>query len=343
MEARFVNNGILKSFGSIYECVKCLFGIQSQYNLYSYISIFNRVDNISIEDIYKQKDKIVRSWGQRITLHIYTMEDVLLIPNIFGNRTNWITKYFNEMQIDIDKSLGEIESLRDKYELIDRDIIEKKISDTHCHNMMQWGGIVALASLRGYIYEVINEKEEKKYKFLNKIKRIDDNRDVINYLIKRYIEAYGPASIDDFVHWSGLGKNLIRESFMEIGSLYDKITYDKIDYYGKTECDCNTDKLIMIGKFDPLLLSYKNKDIIINKTFQKYVWRSAGHVDGIILKYMEFIGTWKVQRFKNNITFRIYLAHIIDYNVKDEIEINVKKYARSLNYDNVKLEYHQLI
>jgi len=77
--------------------------------------------------------------------------------------------------------------------------------------------------------------------------------------------SYGPATIQDLSHWSGLPIFAFSEVFDKIESGLSAVTLDKRTYYSYGSIEVkNTRRLSLLGKFDPLFVSYRHKDWIVN-------------------------------------------------------------------------------
>jgi hypothetical protein len=102
--------------------------------------------------------------------------------------------------------------------------------------------------------------------------------------------GYGPATISDFCHWSELTKKRIGEAWPNEKLVYIDfsgrnyfLTHDDPDLHDSLLQDYPEDKVFLLGKFDPLFLSYHHKDWIISNEQRKLIWTSTGHVESVIL------------------------------------------------------------
>jgi hypothetical protein len=66
-------------------------------------------------------------------------------------------------------------------------------------------------------------------------------------------------------------------------------------------------KIKMLGKFDPLLVSYKNKEWIADKEFIKTIWGKGGQIEAVIIINNRIVGTWRYKVNKKNMDFNIKL------------------------------------
>lgn len=321
MELRFQNNGILSRFEDVYECISELHGIQSQYDLYAYIALINRVKNIELNELFIDEN-IVKSWGQRVTLHINTKENMFLNKMIFSSKDNWIKKYINQLGGECDKIVEQIVNADYKNNCFSKIDIQNHIHHVERGKMMQWGGVLAQASIEGYVYEVLDGNKEKKYSKLNfTLNKNLNYEQAIEKLIKKYILAYGPVSLKDFAHWSGLKKCDFEKKWKEVVKDYERYQFNEEEYYYiRCEIFNQRENILLLGKFDPLLLAYHDKTWLMGEQYLQKVWKAAGQVEGIILVDYVFVGTWRCNQKNKKLFFYISNESVISKSILNEIE-----------------------
>lgn len=111
----------------------------------------------------------------------------------------------------------------------------------------------------------------------------------------RYFKHYGPATLKDFCHWSGLPQGASRQCLDSLDGLLDAHSHDDRDYFthGAIAGSAPENELFLLGKFDPLFVSYSHKDWIAPPKLQKQVWRNAGWVEAVIIDSSRLAGVWR--------------------------------------------------
>ncbi|ADD45093.1 winged helix DNA-binding domain-containing protein [Stackebrandtia nassauensis] len=113
--------------------------------------------------------------------------------------------------------------------------------------------------------------------------------------IPRYLAAYGPATIQDFQTWSSLTRTapafarlrdrLIVHRDAAGRELYDLPDIELPDLDGPL-------KPLLLGGFDNILLSHREREFVISKPAQKKVFRQNAMMKGTILIDGLVVGTW---------------------------------------------------
>lgn len=127
-------------------------------------------------------------------------------------------------------------------------------------------------------------------------------------LFRRYLAAFGPASIMDFQTWTGLTR---------LNAVEDELSADLAVYQdeaGKTLYDLPDAPLNdadvpapvrFIPEYDNLLIGHANRTRILPEVHRKRVLLSAGRVLNTILVDGFVAGTWRIESKKGAVTLRI--------------------------------------
>lgn len=300
---RLYNNGLIDKFKSAEMCIESLVGIQCQYQNYALISIYNRTD-------YKcnifNNSNLIKSWGQRTTLHIYHKSDYNLISDLYCQSDNWVYKYFSRLKINYSNYLNSITKffVENNKTTIEKSKIQDIIPKYKSKEVMSWSGLLILATYHKVLYGILNEEDKKIYKQND----IFDNSKINSDFIYRYFKYYGPATIQDFLHWSGLKYEKIKKDLDRYIKTAKYLSIGNKKYYYESLPDSKEFKIsypIILGKFDPLLVSYSDKEWILNGKNKNLIWKAAGQIEGVILSSKGLKGTWHYNLKGNKIIFEI--------------------------------------
>jgi hypothetical protein len=318
---RVLKNGLIKKFPDINSCLFALCGIQSQILSASYISLFNRVENINFDSVNKAfviDHSFVRIWGYRSTLHIFNANDWSLIANAMKDEASWFTNKIKKSNLEneyFDVST-DILNFSVKQQYFSRSDLKKCFDDTDKYNfyISPWGGLLIDLSQKGYIcHAPVNNKINFSHRnnWTPDLTFTDLGAFQANIiLLRRFIDSYAPVEIADFAFWRGIRKS---ESIKYFDSISNELTHFDMDgrrYYIRKEdkyiyenFELESKSILLLYRFDPLLLSYRDKLNMIDLSNYKKIWRIAGHIEGVILESGFIIGNWNYKKTKNEITF----------------------------------------
>lgn len=128
-------------------------------------------------------------------------------------------------------------------------------------------------------------------------KRKDQNREeALGMLAKRYFTGHGPATIQDFIWWTGLALNEAKKGLAAVQSDLSKVRINNQDYWSSSfefEKDILNRRIYLLPGFDEFLLGYEDRSFCIPVQFKSRVASNNGLFYPIILLDGQVIGTWK--------------------------------------------------
>jgi hypothetical protein len=114
-------------------------------------------------------------------------------------------------------------------------------------------------------------------------------------LFRKYLRAYGPATLHDFAHWSLI-------SMAEVKALRPLVDSEVVEYDGllvlredmKTlqATSPETDSVHLLPYFDVYLLAHRFKEHFLKPQFYKRVYRNQGWISPVVLINGEIAGVW---------------------------------------------------
>ncbi len=129
---------------------------------------------------------------------------------------------------------------------------------------------------------------------LSKFKALDRN-DALVELAKRYFNSHGPATLKDFVWWSGLLVKDARAGLEGIKSTLKKEIIGEQIYWMASEPSVHmeTPSINLLPGFDEYLLSYKDRSASIAPKINEALSPTNGVFSPTIVSDGQIVGTWK--------------------------------------------------
>lgn len=282
---RLYKQGLIKRFSTFKQLIHCL-DIQAQSEKDMLLNINARLNSkVSIDEIYPNS---IRNWYVRNTLYLLDKDkygQVVYVNNVIDNWFN--KKYLKDINSvnDFDK----IKTICQQYNKIKtKQLLNLDINKQFIKN---WGGAFIELAKQGVVYSketdaiLINQKQVS-------------NNFSLEEVMNEYFKVYGPATLSDFKHWLGF-------SSKEMNIIFNKLPDDYFrtdDGFIVHRNDLNLLKskmetpLIILGKFDNICLSYKDKTWLIDDRLKNRVWGTAGIVEAIILINGKIVATWRQKK-----------------------------------------------
>jgi hypothetical protein len=130
--------------------------------------------------------------------------------------------------------------------------------------------------------------------------------------LRRYLRAYGPATIQDFAFWRGTrvsdGRRWLQQLKNEVtevsvaGTVMLLLAQDMDDLCRPVPEEWPVQ---LLYRFDPVLLAHKDKSCWLDMAHYKRVWQSAGHIEGTVMDKGRIVGTWRYDRQGNGLAVTV--------------------------------------
>jgi hypothetical protein len=133
-------------------------------------------------------------------------------------------------------------------------------------------------------------------------------------LLRKYLRAYGPATLNDFSHWAGLPMQEVKTLHPLIEAELAEIPGDKNSFLlredvsvlnslsGKELC------VRLLPHFDSYLLAHRDKDHLLSAKHYKRVYRNQGWISPAVLIDGAVAGVWshKLQNKKLHVEIELF-------------------------------------
>lgn len=248
---------------------------------------------------------IVRTHILRPTWHFVAADDIYWMLDLTAPHVKRaLAGYLRRQELDesvLQKSGSIIEQALDGQQYLTREEIRTLLqqagvptNDLRSANIMFWAelnGLVCNGPRRGKVqtYGLLRER-------VPVVKRLDRD-EALGELAARYFTSHGPASLRDFVWWSGLGVTDARKAIQLAGSALASRTIGDIVYWMSPE---SLDKQLLAGQlihflpaFDEFMVSYTDRSASIDLNHARQAMTGNGIFWPIIVVDGQVIGVWK--------------------------------------------------
>ena len=145
---------------------------------------------------------------------------------------------------------------------------------------------------------------------------------------KKYFRSRQPATLEDFVWWSGLNINDCRKGIELLGDYLHLEKWKGRTFYLTDDCRTRgfrKNQYLLIPPYDEYLIGYKSRDIVLQPEFSHKAHNNSGIFQPIIAKDGIICGNWKPFSDKMEVDFFL--------NEHDEEEV-VKTWQRYFDFKN---------
>ena len=291
---------------------KDLCGLQAQF-------LSHALHGLAIRSGEVNADGLIKSWTNRGTMHLFSVEDLPLFLN--EGRSHFLRPvdtmasdsyigaarkaYFADLIINaVSQGIDERERLKV--------ICEKAgMSDSESKSLFDpWGGLIRALCETGRLCHKVQEK--KAYQLCPSFEPMEEESARLE-LARRYFTHFGPATIKDAAYFFGTTQTEVKAWLKELPvaeTVLDGKTYFYIDDGVPTG---ELPGCLFLAGFDQLMLGYeKTESLFLPREHMRDIFNLAGIVRPAILIDGNVAGWWNMKNRKLSITmFGNYDAEMI--------------------------------
>lgn len=330
MQLRLNHSLVADKKEDIHSILSHVLGVQAQYPNYAKINIINRLDKSAFSTFHDALDhpEAILAWGQRRTVHFYNMKDWLDLSDLFKDEAKWPDKHLHKNGYFPDDELNRLKSLFENQNPLKKEVLQDYYKE-EWKVLFHWSSLFLKASTSGQLYFKLSGKD--KHYYWNRLEESDavSKFNLELKLLRQYFNAYGPATKRDAAHFFG-----VKQSFFTVPfeTYFNVMNIDGETYFHTGLSDSvNPPEVVLLGKFDPLLLAYKDKGWIVSKDDESEIWRKAAQVEAVLLVNQQFAGTWRYKVRGSKVDFNIFLNQQVNKSIKKKISSQLEPFAFALD------------
>lgn len=314
---RLKRSGLVSPMAGPEAVATALIGVQAQILTAAGLALWQRttgLDQAIFDAALHETRRLVKLWGMRSTLHLFTSQEW---PLIYAATWQPGSTYYERQ---VRKNGGDLEAF---YAAIDRaaGLLQERgrltRSDLRAAGLQlsdellsAWGGIFSELVHRGLACHAGQNGGEGVFawreSWLPDLAWDPPSFDAANVtLLRRYFHSYGPATEADFRFWryvpAAASRRWLAAVEPELATVRAggrALLLPRVDLAELAEPAPPAEAwpVKLLYRFDPLLLAHKDKGWLVDADHYKQVWRAAGHIEGTILVHGRIAGTWRYQR-----------------------------------------------
>ena len=123
-----------------------------------------------------------------------------------------------------------------------------------------------------------------------------DRDEALMLMARKYFQSRQPATLEDFVWWSGLNISDCRKGMELLGNAIHKERWKGRDFYLTDDCctrGFRKGKFLLIPPYDEYLIGYKSRDIVLPQEHRHKAHNNSGIFQPIVALDGMICGNWK--------------------------------------------------
>lgn len=337
-----------RSISRVDQLVEDLCGLQAQELPSAVLGVRPRSTGLVAPDVKKAREddrSVVLTWCMRGTMHLISSEDLSWLLPFLG--PIFIRKSHRRY-----KQLGLDQETRGRAARLMRDLLSERgpLTRGELAEALAAKGIpvegqaiahlVRYAALEGAICLGPYRDDQLTYVVLEDwvpMRGQLDEGGAGAELARRYLEAYGPATPEDFASWSGVSIGQARTGFEAISNhLLEVAMLDAPAWMLKHNSHWidepwGNPAVRLLPRYDAYLLGYASRDFMVSQTYAKRIHPGGGIIRPSVIADGRAVGLWRRQGGKNHSTIVIKLFETNGKNFMPDLEAEVQDIGRFLH------------
>jgi len=284
------------------------------------------------------KGEILRTHLLRPTLHLVSQDDIYWMQALTAHQIKARLKSrHKELELSetvFNKSNAIIENALTGGKQLTREELEAEIEkadiatiNNRGYHLLVWAeldGLVCSGATKGgkHTYALLEERVKKTHPITKE--------EALAKLARKYFTSHGPATLKDFVWWSGLsvsdanhGLEMAKSEFVSV--TVDSHTYWLADSFSPSQNDGKS--AYLLPAFDEFIISYKDRSAALSlERFNKAV-SNNGVFRPVIVFNGQVMGVWKRSMKKDKVILETELFEQTDRRLESLIEIAAKQFG----------------
>jgi hypothetical protein len=338
-------------------------GVQAQVMSAAELALWARVDGLSSQDVKSalwKEHTLIKTWAMRGTLHLLPSSDLPLFVSarrMDGDRgwTNYFTYYgisptqqaaFLEA---VPQVLGAEPMTREQF----ASAVAREARVPALRELIvtaNWGSPLKPSAFRGDL--CFGPSQGQNVTFVNPKKWISTWREIepmsaLEEIVRMYLQAYGPATIEDFSRWwwGGAGITMTKKVFKSLESELEEMNVEGWRAIALTSTlksiqkmdIANTVRLLPL--FDAYVLGLgRDLDPLLPATLKNRVYRPQGWISAVVLVDGRMKGVWEYKTKGAQTTVKISMFASAPRSLRQSIEAEAERLGLFLR-TKVVIEY----
>lgn len=284
---------------------------------------------------------IVRTWALRGTLHFLATKDIHWLLSLIAPRLNTLhASHYKRLELDkavLSKSFSTIENaLRSGKQLTRTElavILNKKGIAT---NDLRLNFILLRASLDRLICFGERKGKQFTHALLNEWvppAKAPKKEESLAMLAERYLAGHAPATLKDFVWWSGFTLAEAKAAFEAVSDKYEERTIGGKIYWLPRKMPEFKKKptLYLLPAFDEYLMGYADRTTVVDEKYLKHIATNNGIFNPTVVINGHVEGNWKRTLKKDMVLIEPNIFETISKSNQSGLKTAAKRFGSFLN------------
>jgi hypothetical protein len=331
--------------------VRDVCGLHAQVMSAAGLAAAVRVDGLPRDAVARalwEERTLVKVWAMRGTLHLLAADELGLYVGALSNRRHeddgpWLRYHgleANELRALVDAVAAALDGRQLTREELGREVV-RRLGDSKYEALLAsgWGVVLKPVAFRGLL--CFGPSDGNRVTFVRPDQwlgpfEVPDPVVALREVARRYLTAYGPATVEEFARWWGLRAKAVREVFAPGDGFAQVEVEGRKAWTAGPEPDVaepaqGSPVVRLLPLFDPYVVAVRRAgDRPLEGPEKDLVYRKAGWISPVLLVDGELAGVWEHAESKDGVAVTIRPFHPLDDRVAEGAVAQAQRLADHL-------------
>jgi uncharacterized protein YcaQ len=324
------------------EVVSAVGGIHAQMTSAAELQLWARMDGISPNDVQEalwEKRRLVKTWAMRGTLHLINARDFAIY---IAARAAFTIKRPPSYYTYHGVTPEELEAIKEgiphtlNAEPKTREQLAEALAGWAGSPQLRevllsgWGALLKPSAFRGDLCFGPNQGQNVTFvlprSWIGDWQSVDP-QEAMQEMARRYLQVYGPATVDDFAHWWGLQGGKAKKVFQGLGEEIQAVEVQGWEAWALAESLPEMQKLDrdhcvrLLPNFDPYVIAAaRHSSYLLDEQNRGRVYRPQGWISPVVLVDGRMEGVWDNDKGSSGVTVRVEMFTPPSPRIKQGVE-----------------------
>jgi len=329
--------------------VSDLCGVQAQVLSGAALSLWARVDNISIHDVedalWKHRT-LVKTWCMRGTLHLLNSTDLSTYVAALKTRLEHFRESREQLEnqyrinrSEQDQVTTAVHNALDQHNLTREELAREVVKHTRLrptireHLLSGWGSLLQPAAFQGSL--IFGPSQGPKVTFTRPDQWLGKqaqppSQEALKTLLRQFYNTYGPATYQDFGHWWGVRAP---EARTLVQLIIDELEEVEFNNHRSMMLSCDiaqiqaidpVHSIRLVPSWDTYVMFYHPRELLAPQAYRARIFRQLEGNAPVLLIDGVAAGTWEKHKATNQTRIAVKPFKPLNSNQKLTVEEEAK-------------------
>jgi hypothetical protein len=333
------------------DVVSRLGGVHAQMMSAAELQLWARTENLlptEVRNALWHDRSLVKTWAMRGTLHLLASSEFPLYIGAFRTfrhfrRGSWLS-YHGVTLAQVESIIENVRTILGSTPITREQLADAIASATNTPKLSKllrsgWGALLKPVAFQGYL--AFGPNQGQNVTFVQPACWLEewtpaDPPQACKEIVRRFLTAYGPATIDEFARWFGMEPGDAKRHFRALGDEIEEVNVEGWKGWMLASALKTTPPSVqavnLLPNFDPYVIAIaRHCEYVMPKAHKARIYRPQGWISPVVLVNGRMEGVWEYDKQRSWVAVKVEMFSPPSGEIRQCIETEAQRLGRFLN------------